>query len=66
MCISFDAPSLILDQIRYFAERGAWDETLQAFINSDGDPSQFSVCLNDLPIDFLHDRNSLSRLRPGK
>jgi len=66
MCISFDASSLTLDQIRYFAERGAWDETLQAFINSDGDPSQFSVCLNDLPIDFLPDRNSLSQLRPGK
>ncbi|KAG1716077.1 hypothetical protein ID866_1103 [Astraeus odoratus] len=25
----------------YFAERGAWDDTLEIFVNSDGDPSQF-------------------------
>ena len=28
---------------RYFIERGAWDETLEVFLNSDGDPSQFAV-----------------------
>jgi hypothetical protein len=28
---------------RYFVERGTWDETLGFFMNSDGDPSQFSV-----------------------
>jgi potassium voltage-gated channel Shal-related subfamily D member 2 len=28
---------------RYFIERGSWDETLEVFINSDGDPSQFAV-----------------------
>lgn len=42
---------LDMDLSRYFAERGSWDETLGIFINSDGDPSQFSVCdfLWDLP-----------------
>lgn len=29
---------------RYFAERGTWDSTLDIFINSDGDPTQFAVC----------------------
>lgn len=29
--------------LSYFAERGTWDETLETFINSDGDPSQFTV-----------------------
>lgn len=29
--------------LRYFAERGTWDEVLQTFINTDGDPTQFSV-----------------------
>jgi hypothetical protein len=29
---------------RYFIERGTWDDTLEIFINSDGDPSQFAVC----------------------
>jgi hypothetical protein len=28
---------------RYFIERGTWDDTLEVFINSDGDPSQFAV-----------------------
>jgi hypothetical protein len=28
---------------RYFIERGTWDSTLEVFINSDGDPSQFAV-----------------------
>ena len=27
----------------YFIERGTWDDTLEVFINSDGDPSQFAV-----------------------
>jgi len=27
----------------YFIERGTWDDTLEIFINSDGDPSQFAV-----------------------
>lgn len=30
--------------LRYFAERGTWDSTLDTFINSDGDPTQFAVC----------------------
>ncbi|KAL9711439.1 hypothetical protein Ac2012v2_005984 [Leucoagaricus gongylophorus] len=38
----------VFSTLLYFAERGAWDETLQAFINSDGDPSQFSVSLLSL------------------
>lgn len=29
--------------LRYFAERGTWDEVLGTFINTDGDPSQFAV-----------------------
>ena len=33
----------ILDVSRYFIERGKWDDTLEVFINSDGDPSQFAV-----------------------
>lgn len=28
---------------RYFVERGTWDDTLETFINADGDPSQFAV-----------------------
>ncbi|KAF5324018.1 hypothetical protein D9611_008440 [Ephemerocybe angulata] len=27
---------------RYFAERGTWDEVMDTFINSDGDPTQFA------------------------
>ncbi|KAF8342408.1 hypothetical protein F5887DRAFT_975123 [Amanita rubescens] len=32
----------VFSTLLYFAERGTWDETLGTFINSDGDPSQFS------------------------
>ncbi|KAF5344443.1 hypothetical protein D9756_011287 [Leucocoprinus leucothites] len=32
----------VFSTLLYFAERGTWDETLETFINSDGDPSQFS------------------------
>lgn len=28
--------------IRYFAERGTWDQALETFVDADGDPSQFS------------------------
>jgi len=28
----------------HFADRGTWDDTLETFINSHGDPSQFKVC----------------------
>jgi hypothetical protein len=31
------------NRVRYFIERGTWDDTLEVFINSDGDPSQFAV-----------------------
>ena len=34
---------LIVIVSRYFIERGTWDETLEVFLNSDGDPSQFAV-----------------------
>jgi potassium voltage-gated channel Shal-related subfamily D protein 2 len=34
---------LMLAASRYFIERGTWDDTLEIFINSDGDPSQFAV-----------------------
>jgi len=57
---------LILNGIRYFAERGTWDETLQAFINSDGDPTQFSVGLDHHQVNFLLNRDSLSQPRPGE
>lgn len=32
----------VFSTLLYFAERGSWDETLGIFVNSDGDPSQFS------------------------
>ncbi|PFH49492.1 hypothetical protein AMATHDRAFT_63056 [Amanita thiersii Skay4041] len=32
----------VFSTLLYFAERGTWDETLETFINTDGDPSQFS------------------------
>ncbi|EKM79679.1 hypothetical protein AGABI1DRAFT_59386 [Agaricus bisporus var. burnettii JB137-S8] len=32
----------VFSTLLYFIERGTWDETLQTFINYDGDPSQFS------------------------
>ncbi|KAG6370517.1 hypothetical protein JVT61DRAFT_11298 [Boletus reticuloceps] len=38
---------------RYFAERGIWDDTLETFINSDGDPSQFAVSLSRIGIWLL-------------
>jgi hypothetical protein len=28
---------------RYFIERSTWDDTLEVFINSDGNPSQFAL-----------------------
>ncbi|KIK06346.1 hypothetical protein K443DRAFT_129929 [Laccaria amethystina LaAM-08-1] len=32
----------VFSTLLYFAERGTWDEVLETFINSDGDPTQFS------------------------
>ncbi|KAF8895953.1 voltage-gated potassium channel [Mucidula mucida] len=32
----------VFSTLLYFAERGTWDTTLETFINSDGDPSQFA------------------------
>ncbi|KAG7098367.1 hypothetical protein E1B28_000325 [Marasmius oreades] len=32
----------IFSTLLYFAERGTWDTTLETFINSDGDPTQFA------------------------
>ncbi|EPQ54408.1 voltage-gated potassium channel [Gloeophyllum trabeum ATCC 11539] len=32
----------VFSTLLYFAERGTWDETLETFIDVDGDPSQFS------------------------
>ncbi|KAF5320424.1 hypothetical protein D9611_010660 [Ephemerocybe angulata] len=37
---SFFVPALIA--LSYFAERGTWDEVMDTFINSDGDPTQFA------------------------
>jgi len=34
----------VFSTLLYFAERGTWDELLGTFINTDGDPTQFSVC----------------------
>ncbi|KAJ8592075.1 voltage-gated potassium channel [Rhizopogon salebrosus TDB-379] len=31
----------VFSTLLYFAERGTWDDTLETFLNSDGDPSQF-------------------------
>jgi len=33
---------IIFSTLLYFIERGTWDESLGIFMNSDGDPSQFS------------------------
>ncbi|KAH8104748.1 hypothetical protein BXZ70DRAFT_1048626 [Cristinia sonorae] len=33
---------IVFSTLLYFAERGTWDETLGIFMNSEGDPSQFS------------------------
>ncbi|OCH83850.1 voltage-gated potassium channel [Obba rivulosa] len=33
---------IVFSTLLYFAERGTWDETIGTFVNSDGDPSQFS------------------------
>ncbi|TCD70872.1 hypothetical protein EIP91_001180 [Steccherinum ochraceum] len=33
---------IVFSTLLYFAERGTWDEGLGIFMNSDGDPSQFS------------------------
>ncbi|KAI0322822.1 hypothetical protein OF83DRAFT_431388 [Amylostereum chailletii] len=33
---------VVFSTLLYFIERGSWDETLETFINSDGDPSQFA------------------------
>ncbi|QRW18843.1 ion transport domain-containing protein [Rhizoctonia solani] len=32
---------VVFSTLIYFAERGTWDTTLEAFVNSDGDPTQF-------------------------
>lgn len=32
----------IFSTLLYFAERGTWDTTLETFINTDGDPTQFA------------------------
>jgi len=33
---------ILFSTLLYFAERGTWDSTLETFINSDGDPTQFT------------------------
>jgi len=33
---------VVFSTLLYFIERGTWDDTLEVFINSDGDPSQFA------------------------
>ncbi|THH14913.1 hypothetical protein EW146_g5479 [Bondarzewia mesenterica] len=33
---------IVFSTLLYFIERGTWDDTLETFINSDGDPSQFA------------------------
>ncbi|KAG8214300.1 voltage-gated potassium channel [Butyriboletus roseoflavus] len=32
----------VFSTLLYFVERGTWDDTLETFINSDGDPTQFA------------------------
>ncbi|KAF5323893.1 hypothetical protein D9611_008453 [Ephemerocybe angulata] len=32
----------LFSTLLYFAERGTWDEVMDTFINSDGDPTQFA------------------------
>ncbi|KAB5594261.1 Potassium voltage-gated channel family protein [Ceratobasidium theobromae] len=32
---------VVFSTLIYFAERGTWDTTLETFVNSDGDPTQF-------------------------
>ena len=33
---------IVFSTLLYFIERGTWDENLDAFINADGDVSQFA------------------------
>ncbi|KAI9509116.1 hypothetical protein F5148DRAFT_1189827 [Russula earlei] len=33
---------IVFSTLLYFIERGTWDDTLEVFVNSDGDPSQFA------------------------
>jgi potassium voltage-gated channel Shal-related subfamily D protein 2 len=33
---------VIFSTLLYFAERGAWDPVLQAFVDADGDPTDFA------------------------
>jgi len=33
---------IVFSTLLYFIERGTWDDTLEVFMNSDGDPSQFA------------------------
>lgn len=50
----------------YFAERGTWDELLGTFINSDGDPTQFSVCHGrNLPRSVTIIHSSFLVVHPG-
>ncbi|EIW74567.1 voltage-gated potassium channel [Coniophora puteana RWD-64-598 SS2] len=32
----------VFSTLLYFTERGTWDDTIETFVNSDGDPTQFS------------------------
>ncbi|KIK70731.1 hypothetical protein GYMLUDRAFT_147931 [Collybiopsis luxurians FD-317 M1] len=43
----------IFSTLLYFAERGTWDTTLETFINTDGDPTQFAVRTIFFQIIFL-------------
>ncbi|KAG8748578.1 hypothetical protein FRC10_003712 [Ceratobasidium sp. 414] len=36
---------IVFSTLMYFAERGTWDTTLETFVNSDGDPTQFDSIL---------------------
>jgi potassium voltage-gated channel Shal-related subfamily D protein 2 len=33
---------IIFSTLLYFAERGSWDSTLNAFVDADGDPTNFA------------------------
>ena len=32
-----------MTELRYFIERGTWDPSIEVFLDSDGEPSQFAV-----------------------